>query len=110
MRCPHCNSETPDGSSTCLACHTPLVHPLLTTQASGAVELSVSATRLSVGAPLPVGAFLGIGGMPSGFVFASRYRVERLLGAGGMGAVYQAWDQELDVRVALKVIRPDVVG
>src|SRR5687768_16356884 len=27
-----------------------------------------------------------------------------------MGAVYQAWDQELDVAVALKVIRPDIVA
>jgi serine/threonine protein kinase/tetratricopeptide (TPR) repeat protein len=38
-----------------------------------------------------------------------RYTIMRLLGAGGMGAVYQAWDQELDVVVALKVIRPEAL-
>jgi hypothetical protein len=65
---------------------------------------------VAAGPPVPAGAFFGIGGMPAGFLFASRYRVERLLGAGGMDAVYQAWDHELDVRVALKVIRPDVIG
>ena len=39
--------------------------------------------------------------------FGSRYTILRTLGIGGMGAVYQAWDAELNVAVALKVIRPE---
>ena len=39
-----------------------------------------------------------------------RYEVIRLLGMGGMGAVYHAWDQELGVSVALKVIRPEATA
>ena len=38
-----------------------------------------------------------------------RYTIVKMLGVGGMGAVYQAWDQELEVVVALKVIRPEVL-
>ena len=39
--------------------------------------------------------------------FGSRYHIIRLLGAGGMGAVYQAWDKVLEVAVAVKVVRAD---
>jgi serine/threonine-protein kinase len=42
--------------------------------------------------------------------FGSRYHIIKLLGAGGMGAVYQAWDAELSAAVALKVIRVDQMG
>ena len=42
-----------------------------------------------------------------GQTFGQRYQIIRLLGAGGMGAVYHVWDSELNLPLALKVIRPD---
>ena len=45
-----------------------------------------------------------------GQTFGTRYHIIRLLGIGGMGAVYQAWDAELAVSVAIKVIRPEVMA
>ena len=51
----------------------------------------------------------GHGPLGIGESFGPRYHILRLLGIGGMGAVYHAWDQELAVAVALKVIRPEVL-
>jgi serine/threonine protein kinase len=39
-------------------------------------------------------------------ILQERYRIESLLGEGGMGAVYQAWDSRLNVPVALKEMTP----
>ena len=38
-----------------------------------------------------------------------RYEIRRVLGVGGMGVVYEGHDTTLDRRVAIKLLRPDVV-
>jgi hypothetical protein len=39
-----------------------------------------------------------------------RYAIERALGAGGMGVVFEARDTTLDRRIAIKVVRPDTAA
>ncbi len=43
-----------------------------------------------------------------GSVLSDRYRIERLLGQGGMGAVYQAEHVLMRKRVAIKVLHPEM--
>ncbi|MBI2834373.1 MAG: protein kinase [Acidobacteria bacterium] len=57
----------------------------------------------------PAEAHPAVGPLEIGQKFG-RYHIIRLLGMGGMGAVYQAWDSTLDVAVALKVVRPEVTA
>jgi len=45
-----------------------------------------------------------------GELLAERFRIIRLVGSGGMGEVYEAFDELLNQTIALKTIRPEIVG
>jgi len=38
----------------------------------------------------------------------AKYEVRRLVGSGGFAEVYEVWDKDLERRLAVKVLRPDV--
>ena len=58
----------------------------------------------------PIFASIGATIFHEGDVLGGRYEIQKLLGMGGMGAVYKARDMEVERMVGLKVIRPDLAG
>jgi hypothetical protein len=113
MSCPRCGDGALSSAGRCTVCG--LVVPAETsaggaspateaftdgeTRYDGSEVTVVSSTTSSSASPT---ASLSVGQN-----FGPRYHIIRRLGEGGMGAVYQAWDEELAVVVAIKVIRPE---
>ena len=52
----------------------------------------------------------GAGGLKEGEILAGKYRVDRILGVGGMGVVVAAHHLDLDEKVAIKFLLPEILA
>ena len=86
-----------------------LVEYMMQAAGSSATQpLAAAATAIRQAADRPSQG--GVEALRPGSVFAGRYEVKEVLGAGGMGIVYRAFDRELAEPVAIKTLRPDSVA
>jgi serine/threonine protein kinase len=45
-----------------------------------------------------------------GTLFAGRYEIIEMLGSGGMGEIYRAFDKQIEEEIALKVLKPEIAA
>jgi len=57
-----------------------------------------------------VGGSGGSSAISVGAVVDGKYRIDAMIGQGGMGAVFRAWDVRLERAVAIKVVRADLIS
>jgi len=92
MKCPKCNFENPGDTLYCGKCAAPLK----------------SSEKIS--APLTETLETPKEELTTGSIFAGRYQIIEELGKGGMGKVYKVLDKEINTKVALKLIKPEVAS
>jgi tetratricopeptide (TPR) repeat protein len=105
MECPVCATRNSASASECKKCHTSFASSVAqeTLNEGGVAEDWTVAGSSKISAAAAESDTLDIG-----TVLAGRYELLKLIGQGGMGAVYKARDTELDRVVALKLIRPEL--
>src|SRR5712691_7905869 len=96
MICPQCQTENLPGAVQCSHCSSVLSSVDVEDTLVGEADTSA---RMVSGR--------GRQGLAPGIELGTRYRVEKLLGRGGIGQGYKAYDRELGRVVALKVLRPE---
>lgn len=90
MNCPKCRFENPEDTHYCGKCGARL---------AGSSKDFASPTE-TLQAPKKE--------LTTGSTFASRFQVIEEVGKGGMGKVYKVFDKEIEEKVALKLLKPEI--
>ena len=84
INCPYCSSLIPDNASKCPVC-------------GGDIAAGIGSGYSNIA-------------LEEGSIIFSKYKIEKILGQGGFGITYLAYDEKLDRKVAIKEYFPDGIA
>jgi len=87
-----------------------MTRSVLNSAARRRLRRAQAAAKAHDSTPPPCSGSFGAEEYAVGRVLAARYRIEHLIGIGSMGVVLAARHIELDTRVAIKAIRPEMLA
>jgi serine/threonine protein kinase/Tfp pilus assembly protein PilF len=90
VKCPKCRTNNPSDSKYCKECAAPLP-----SHSQDGVTKTIEVPKEE---------------LTTGSIFAKRYQIIEELGEGGMGKVYKVFDKEVNAKVALKLIKPEIAS
>jgi serine/threonine-protein kinase len=90
VKCPECKTDNTDTAKFCSECASPL-SPSKDIPVTKTLEISKEE-------------------LTTGSTFAERYQIIEQLGKGGMGKVYKVLDKEINTKIALKLIKPEIAA
>jgi serine/threonine protein kinase/Tfp pilus assembly protein PilF len=98
MKCPKCHFDNASDSKFCKECGTQIGghKPKFPEFAIASPDFKTE----TIQAPIQE--------LATGTTFANRYQIIEELGKGGMGKVYKVFDQEVQAKMALKLIKPEI--
>src|SRR6185503_16142699 len=79
-------------------------------QTTGEILADLAGETASMSASMVQVDAISLAAIQPGAQFGPRYKIESLIGEGGMGKVYKAHDNDLDRTVALKLVRPELAS
>jgi serine/threonine protein kinase len=105
MICPKCQTENPDDVEQCYICGFPFDRATNST-----IRLTPSNIPDQENQSTAEASQASYDKLKPGFNLGKRYLILEEIGAGGMGKVYKALDNEINEIVALKTIRPEIAS
>lgn len=109
MNCPKCGKPIPSGADRCSVCNgAPSARAEATCAGAPPPNYDSFADAPVSGERTPVATDATV--LPASSVIAGRFEVLRMLGRGGMGAVYLCKDRQLERQVAMKRLASKLSG